>query len=347
MYTSRKKTMTRTCTQMNKPKVFGFSLGCGVLLTWVLCLASGQVYAQQASSQASSQLILLGTAGGPLPRAHRAQTAQALVVNGQAYIIDAGDGLNRRIVQAGLNFTKINQVFITHLHNDHMAGLGTFLYTTWSYSRRTPLDVYGPIGTVASVQGAIHYFSVDAEIRKESEGKNVLLKDVFVGHDLSEGLVYQDANVKVSAIQNDHYHFPPEFAKRHQSFSYRFDTKEKCYIFSGDTGPSHNLEALAKGCDVMVSEVGKVEEVIALQEKNGTWKMKTPEEQQSWARHMTEEHMTPRQVGELAQRAGIKVLIMSHLLPTVDPLDDYARFKDEASQYFKGEITVGKDLMRF
>ena len=295
----------------------------------------------------TTQLILLGTAGGPLPRANRAQSSQALVVNGQAYIIDAGDGLNRRIVQAGLNFTKINQVFITHLHNDHMAGLGTFLYTTWSYSRRTPLDVYGPIGTQASVEGAMHSFAVDAEIRKESEGKNVLLKDVFVGHDMKEGLIYQDANVKVTAVQNDHYHFSPEFSKRHQSFSYRFDTQDRCYVFSGDTGPSKNLETLAKGCDVLVSEVGKVEEVIALQEKNGTWKLKTKDEQAGWARHMIEEHMTPQQVGELAQKSGVKVLIMSHLLPTIDPNDDYARFKDEASRYFSGQITVGKDLMKF
>ena len=314
-----------------------------VCLMTSLLLGSTLTVAQTASTK----LILLGTGGGPLPRANRAQTSQALVVNGQAYIIDAGDGLNRRIVQAGLNFTKINQVFITHLHNDHMAGLGTFLYTTWSYSRRTALDVYGPIGTEASVAGAVHNFAVDAEIRKESEGKTVALKDVFVGHDMNEGLIYQDANVKVSAIQNDHYHFSPEFSKRHQSFAYRFDTQDKCYVFSGDTGPSKNLENLAKGCDVLISEVGKVEEVIALQEKNGTWKMKTEDEKVSWARHMTEEHMTPQQVGELAQRAGVKVLIMSHLLPTIDPNDDYARFKDEASRYFKGQITVGKDLMQF
>ncbi len=309
----------------------------------ILLLGSDFSFAENISTK----LILLGTGGGPLPRANRAQTSQALVVNGQAYIIDAGDGLNRRIVQAGLNFTKINQVFITHLHNDHTGGLANFLYTTWSYSRRSPLDVYGPMGTEATMEGAIHYFAVDAELRKEGEGKNIPLKDVFVGHDMNEGLIYQDSNIKVTAAQNEHYHFSPEFSKRNQSFSYRFDTQEKCYVFSGDTGPSKNLENLAKGCDVLVSEVGKVEDVIAVQEKNGTWKMKTEDEKKSWARHMVEEHMTPQQVGEMAQRAGVKVLILSHLLPSTDANDDYARFKQEASLYFKGQITVGKDLMQF
>ena len=75
--------------------------------------------------------------------------------------------------------------------------------------------------------------------------------------------------------------------------------------------------------------------------------MKTEDEKKSWARHMVEEHMTPQQVGEMAQRAGVKVLILSHLLPSTDANDDYARFKQEASLYFKGQITVGKDLMQF
>jgi ribonuclease BN (tRNA processing enzyme) len=62
---------------------------------------------------------------------------------------------------------------------------------------------------------------------------------------------------------------------------------------------------------------------------------------------MVEEHMTPQQVGELAQRAGVKLLIMSHLLPSSDVNDDYERFKTDASKYFNGKIVVAKDLMRF
>ncbi len=292
-------------------------------------------------------LILLGTAGGPLPRAHRAQSSQALIVNGQPYIIDAGDGLTRRIVQAGINFTKVNQIFITHLHNDHMAGLAPFLDTSWQYSRRKPINVFGPIGTSLTVKGAIQYMSVDAEIRGDSEGKTIKLEDVFVGNDIKDGVIFKDENVKVTAIQNDHYHFSPEFSKKHQSFSYRFDTKDKCFVFSGDTGPSSNLEKLATGCDVLVAEVGKVEDVVALQEKNGTWNMKTEDEKKSWTRHMVEEHMTPEQVAHIAQKSGIKVLIFSHLLPSSDANDTYQRFKEEAAKSFNGQILIGNDLMRY
>ncbi len=300
-----------------------------------------------AAQSNSTTLVMLGTAGGPMPRAHRAQTSHAVIVNGQPYVVDAGDGLTRRIVQAGINFTKINQVFITHLHNDHMAGLATFLDTSWQYSRRTPIDVYGPMGTQATVEGAVQYMSTEAEIRGISEGKNVALSSVFKGHNAQEGVVFQDANIKVTAVQNSHYQFSAENAKRHQSFAYRFDSQDKCIIFTGNTGPSDKVEKLSKGCDILVAEVGKVEEVIALQEKNGTWNMKTSDEKTSWIKHMREEHMTPRQVGELAERSGVKLLIMSHLLPSSDINDSYERFKTEASQFFKGEIVVAKDLMRF
>ena len=295
----------------------------------------------------TTSLVMLGTAGGPLPRAHRAQSAHALIVNGQPYVIDAGDGLTRRLAQAGINFTKVNQIFITHLHNDHMAGLATFLDTSWQYSRRTAIDVYGPTGTEATVQGAIQYMSTEAEIRGISEGKNIPLANVFKGHNTKEGVVFQDANVKVTATQNTHYQFSAEDAKRHQSFAYRFDTPDRCVVFTGDTGPSTKVEALSKGCDTLVAEVGKVEEVIAIQEKNGTWNLKTQDEKTAWIKHMVEEHMTPQQVGELAQRAGVKLLIMSHLLPSSDINDDYERFKIEASKYFNGKIVVAKDLMRF
>ena len=111
--------------------------------------------------------------------------------------------------------------------------------------------------------------------------------------------------------------------------------------------PSSNVEKLAKGCDILVAEVGKVEDVIALQEKNGTWQMKTQDEKTSWIKHMVEEHMTPQQVGELAQRSGVKQLVLSHLLPSSDPNDNYERFKIEAEKFFKGEVVVAKDLMRF
>jgi ribonuclease BN (tRNA processing enzyme) len=308
----------------------------------LIVLSSGVVFAQNSATK----LVTLGTAGGPLPRADRAQSSNLLLVNGQPYLIDMGDGVTRRLAETGTSFMKVNQIFITHLHNDHMAGLATFLDTSWQYAKRTAIDVYGPVGTESVVKGAIHYMTEDAQIRY-TEGKVVPLEKVFVGHDKKPGVIFQDDNIKVLAIENTHYHFSGEEARKHQSFAYRFEAKDICYVFTGDTGPSPEIEKLAQNCDVLVAEVGKVEEVIAVMEKNGSWQIKTKSEQEDWTRHMVDEHITPKQVGEMATRAGVKKLIMTHLLPTTIPKDDYERYKTEASLYFKGEITVAKDLMSF
>jgi ribonuclease BN (tRNA processing enzyme) len=305
--------------------------------------------ARSSAARSRTRLITLGTAGGPLPRADRAQSSNVLIVNGTPYLIDAGDGVTRRLIQAGIDFRKIDHIFITHNHNDHMAGLATLLDSEWIYSHRAPIHVYGPPGTEAVVKGAIQYFSSDAEIRS-IEGKNSApLSEVFVGHDLEPGLIYRDANIKVIAVENTHYHFPPNSAPygKHRSYSYRFETPDRVVVFSGDTGASQALAGLAKGADVLVSEVIVVEDYKQLMIKNGSWQARTQSEQQAYLRHVTEDHMTPEDVGRLAAKAGVKTVILTHLVPTVDDRDDYGRYAAKVNQYFTGRVLVAKDLMQF
>lgn len=82
-----------------------------------------------------TRLITLGTASGPNPRAHRAQSSNLLIVNGALYVIDAGDGVARRLAKAGINIREIGAIFITHHHDDHTAGLGTLLSVAWDPTR--------------------------------------------------------------------------------------------------------------------------------------------------------------------------------------------------------------------
>ncbi len=89
-----------------------------------LAAAADRTVAQTAGASAT-QIITLGTRGGPLPSKDRAQSSNLLVVNGTLYLIDAGDGVTRRIVQAGHDFRKVGKIFITHPHSDHTAGLAT------------------------------------------------------------------------------------------------------------------------------------------------------------------------------------------------------------------------------
>ena len=302
-----------------------------------------------AASHASAEttLITLGTRGGPLPTPDRAQTSNLLVVNDTLYLIDTGGAVTMRLAQSGYDFRKVGKIFITHPHSDHTDGLATLLNSEWEYQRAEPIDIYGG-GVEALVKGAIAYLQPNADIRF-SEGKKRPMDKTFVGHDVAPGVIYQDANVKVTAVENTHFHFQPgdpAYGKYH-SYSYRFETPDKVVFFTGDTGPSDAVVDLAKGADLYVTETTSPDDVVELFKKSGAWEKKTPDEQQGFLRHMHEEHVTPEDIGKMAAKAGVKAVIMSHIGPTARPNDDYQRYVDEAKKYYSGPITLAKDLMKF
>lgn len=308
---------------------------------------SSQTIGAATNAEGPTTLITLGTRGGPLPTKDRAQSSNLLVVSGTLYLIDAGDGVTRRIVQANYDFRKVGKIFITHAHDDHTAGLATLLTSEWELKRAEPIDIYGS-GVDALVKGAIDYLTPNAEIRW-AEGRKRPMADIFHGHDVAPGLVYQDANVKVTAVENTHFNFPagsPPYGK-YKSYSYRFETPTRVVFFTGDTGPSDAVVDLAKGADLYVTEVTSPEDVVARFKRNGDWAVMTPSEQEGLLRHMHEEHVTPADVGKMAAQAGVKAVVMTHLSPTVDPNDDYQRYVDEARKYFPGPITLANDLTRF
>jgi ribonuclease BN (tRNA processing enzyme) len=104
---------------------------------------------------------------------------------------------------------------------------------------------------------------------------------------------------------------------------------------------------LAKGADVLVTEVGLPGDVIELFKRNGIWQSKTPSEQEGFVRHIEEEHVTPEAVGKMAAKAGVKTIVLTHLGPTVDPEDNYQRYVVGVKKFFSGPIVLAKDLMRF
>jgi ribonuclease BN (tRNA processing enzyme) len=173
------------------------------------------------------------------------------------------------------------------------------------------------------------------------------MEATFHGHDVSPGVIYKDANILVTAAENTHFNFQPGTPPygKYKSLSYRIETPGRTFLFAGDTGPSDTVGALAKGADVLVTEVTSVEDVIEVFKRTGAWQAKTEAEQKGWIRHMNEEHVSPKDVGEMAAKAGIKTVVMTHFGPSVRPDDDYQRFADEAKKYFSGQVVVAKNLM--
>lgn len=297
-----------------------------------------------SSSRTGTRLITLGTVAGPPPRAHRAQSSNLLIINGTLYVIDAGDGVARRIAKAGFDVRNVGTIFLTHHHDDHIAGLGTLMSTAWDNQRTQPINVYGPPRTEELVKAAIQYFSVSAEIRIADGGRTVPINQVFYGHDVGPGMVYQDANLKVTAAENTHFEFHTGAAAgKYKSYGYRFQTPDRVIVFTGDTGPNDAITTLARGADLLVSEANSMQERMQSLIRTGQWQVMTAAEQAGIRRQMTQGHLSTDDVGRMAAQAGVKTVVLTHL--TAKPDNDYSSWVDDVKKYFSGQVLVAKDLM--
>jgi ribonuclease BN (tRNA processing enzyme) len=291
-----------------------------------------------------TRLVTLGTAAGPPPRAHRAQSSNLLMVNGTPYVVDAGDGAARRLAKAGVNAREVGTIFITHHHDDHTAGLGTLMSVAWDQNRTKPIHVYGPPRTEDLVNAAVQYFTISAEIRISDGGRTVPIAQVFFGHDVGTGVIYEDANVKVTAVENTHFCFHD--GDKHKSYSYRFETSDRVIVITGDTGPNDAVTELARDADLLLSEANSVEDRKQGMINSGVWQAMTLAEQARIMRQASEGHLTLADVGTMATRANVKTLVLTHLTSRAGT-DDYSLWVAEVRNHFSGQVIAAKDLMEF
>jgi ribonuclease BN (tRNA processing enzyme) len=303
---------------------------------------------ETSSPKTGTRLVTLGTQSGPTPRAHRAQSSNLLIVNGVFYLVDAGDGVARRLATDGINIRDIGTIFITHHHDDHTAGLGTLMSVAWNNQRTKAMNVYGPPRTEDLVKAVLRYLSFSAEIRLADGdgGRTVPIDQIVYGHDVGTGVIYQDANVKVTAVENSHFAFHRgPAAGKYKSYSYRFEMPDRVIVFTGDTGASDAVSELAKGADLLVTETVSVQDRIQLMINDGRWQSMTQDDQAGFMRQATQGHMTPEIIGKMATRANVKTVLLTHLTLKLD--NDYTPVVNEVKSYFSGQVLVAKDLMEF
>ncbi|MDE2621211.1 MAG: MBL fold metallo-hydrolase, partial [Sphingomonadales bacterium] len=215
------------------------------------------------SDSPAIEWITLGTGGGPVIRTQRSEPANALRVGDAVYLFDLGAGAQKRLAEAGLDPRQVRAIFLSHLHIDHTADLAPFLLNRWVLNDYRPLPVIGPRGTGGTLDGIA---AMSGPIRLAPVTIGGPPKPPFTGtfspRELAPAmdrptLVYADANLRVLAITNAHYNFPsssPE-ARYARSYAFRIEAGGKSYVFTGDTGMSDKLVDLARGADVLVSEV--------------------------------------------------------------------------------------------
>ncbi len=297
--------------------------------------------------KAPSSLITLGTSAGPSLTPGRAQTSHLLTVNGTYYVVDAGDGVARRMARVGADVRDVGIIFLTHHHDDHTAGLGTLMSLAWDRQRTEPINVYGPPRTKELVDATVRYCSISADIRIADGGRSVPLDKVFFGHDVGIGEVYRDDNIRVSATENTHFSFHRgDAAGRYKSYSYRFETPDRVIAFTGDTGFSAAVTALARDADILVTETSSCDERKNRMIRDGIWQAMSAAEQEGIMRQATQGHMDLDKIGMLATQAGVRKVVLSHLTRRVETAD-YEPWAEEVRKHFSGEVVIAEDLMEF
>jgi ribonuclease BN (tRNA processing enzyme) len=278
-----------------------------------------------------TRLILLGTGGGPrIVKGGRSKSATLIVVKGVPYVVDCGEGVAQQLTEAGVQLSALRHVLITHHHSDHDLDFGNLIYDAWVSGLNMPIDAYGPPPIQAMLDAYWQLNKFDIDTRIADEGRPDLLRMVNVHEFTQPGIVLQNADVKVTAARVRH---PPIT----DAYAYRFDAADRSIVISGDTTYSPELIELAKGADVLVHEVmdrAGIETIIGRLPNATTMR-----------EHLMASHTLVEDVGKVAAAAGVKTLVLSHLVPADDKSITDAMWTTGARKYFRGQIVVGRDLM--
>lgn len=293
---------------------------------------AGNALAQavKAAGNKGTQLVLLGTKGGPRVGGERSNPASVLLIDGEPFVVDCAYGVAAQLVKVGIALPRLSKVFITHMHSDHNLEYGPLLYSAWAAGLRNQVDVWGPPTLDAMTKAFMESMKFDIDIRIPDESKPDLRKMVKTHEFSRPGVILENDKVKVTAVRNIH----PPIA---DSFALRFDTQDRSVVFSGDTTYCPAVAELAKGADVLVHEVIYVPAVDAM--------VKRVPNAATLKEHLLACHTTSVDVGRIAAAAGVKKLVLSHIVPGDDPSITDEMLLSDVRQNFKGDAVVGKDLM--
>lgn len=301
-----------------------FLAGASLLTAW-------PSLARTPGGQASkTRLILLGTGGGPRPRKASSASAQVILIDGVAYVIDCGDGVARQLAFADVPLPSLRHIFLTHQHSDHNADYGNLIWLAWAAGLRTRVDTWGPPPLEKMTRLFFEMNQYDIDTRMANEDRVPLVPLVHPHERRSGGPVTSDERVKVTCTLVDHPPVVPAFA-------YRFDAADRSIVISGDTAPSDHLVTLARDADVLVHSVMFPDAIDRLVARvPNAAKLKA-----SILAHQT----SAEDAGRIAQAARVKTLVLSHFVPADDPEVTDQMWIDAARVHFRGTVIVGKDLL--
>jgi len=286
----------------------------------------------QASEEPDFEVIMLGV-GSPPPFMHRFGPATLIKAGGKYLLVDAGRGVTQRLWQLKIPLGRVDGLFVTHLHSDHVVGIPDLLLTGWLSSpfggRKGNFNVWGPEGTKSMMHHIRLAYQGDVDIRVKDQGFS--LENVTPNTaEIQPGLIYDQEGVRVTAIEVNH----GELIK--PAFGFRVDYDGRSVVISGDTKYHPPLAEAAKGTDLFIHAVGAAKPELL-------------ESKISWSTILNH-HTEPEDVGRIFEQAQPKMAALYHFVtltngqikpPSLDEIS--ARLKTT----YSGPVTIGADLTRF
>ncbi|MER8982212.1 MBL fold metallo-hydrolase [Mesorhizobium sp. M0140] len=274
------------------------------------------------------RLVLLGSKGGPALRPGGPwPSSSVLRMGGRCIVVDCGLGVTRGLVDAGISLKSLDLIFITHLHSDHVLELGPLIHTAWTAGLAAPVHVFGPPGTDHYWQRFCQAMDFDIEIRVVDEGRPDI-RDLVSIVEFGEGQVLEQGGLTVSALRVEH---PPVT----DCFALRFEHGGKSVVFSADTAFFPPLAEFARSADILVHEAMLEEGIERLVARTGNGaRLKE---------HLLASHSFAEEAGSIASDAGVKRLVLNHLIPADDPGIGEADWTDAVRKTWAGDLTIARD----
>lgn len=292
-------------------------------------------------------LALCGT-GSPFPDPTRAGPCSAVIAGDRLFIVDTGEGSARNLAYMGIPAARIEAILLTHFHSDHIDGLGPFMLQRWGTGTfQTPTPVYGPPGVDKVVDGFRAAYVLDFGYRVAHHSEKIMPPGGSGGKGMpfamppagqgDQAVVLDNGGLKITAFRVAHAPIEP-------AVGYRFDYKGRSIVISGDTSVSASLVAAAQGADLLVHEALQPAMVKVLQTEFESRNMPN-------VGHIMQDilnyHTTPEEAAAQAAKAGVRELVLNHIVPPLPLRYAYPAFLGDAARYFDKPITIGEDGMLF
>lgn len=257
------------------------------------------------------KVFFCGT-GGPLASSGRAQPCTAVQAGDALYLVDNGVGGWNTLRGMRAPVTRLKAILITHLHSDHIAGVGEAAEMSWVNGRAEPLTVIGPEGVDNLARGFNLVYERDRAFRKAHhetdeikfplDAVKIRSRIVTIPKPDGTAVALQDGDLTITAIRVMHDPVSP-------AFGYRFDYKGRSVVISGDTTAWPPLGVAAKDADVLIHEAQSNAMMMAASKRASRG---NPRGAALLADTVTY-HTEPKEAAELAQSAGVRMLVLSHL----------------------------------